>query len=90
MMNIRSVSKSFPRPTSEGHQSSGSLLAVRAWQIHTTGSPGTGAGFDVWKTMSMASNVGPVSKVKGMVMQRFIMAEIYAKVEKGEIFFKLY
>ena len=31
-----SVSKSFPGPTSSGHQSCASEFAVRAWQIHIT------------------------------------------------------
>ena len=36
MTKYFSVSKSFPGPTSSGHQSSASELAVSAWHIHIT------------------------------------------------------
>ena len=43
-----SVSISLPLPTISGHQSSQSLLAVRAWQIQMTGSFPSYSRGEVW------------------------------------------
>ncbi len=64
-----SVSMVLPGPTISGHQSSGSLLAVRAWQIQMT----FPVPWEVWKTMCACSSTAPHSKFRLTVISCRIM-----------------
>jgi hypothetical protein len=71
----------FPGPTISGHQSSGLLLAVSAWQIQIT-LPLLQS--EVWKTMCAFSSTPPASSgISLMISDLFILSFSYY----AELFF---